>query len=442
MSQTFGRVVCISLERRPDRYRAFCDRVPSDWPFGEIEMVTAVDGKKCPHPQWWRQGGGAWGCYQSHLRIIEQALNDGVKSLLIFEDDATFVDGFVEKAREFLDRLPGDWGQAYLGGQHLRRPQAVCPGVVRAANINRTHAYAIRGDAMRHIYKWLHATDQWQNRCHIDHHYGRMHGTKSINVYAPEVWLCGQAEDRKSDVSWKPVSERWWMMSRPPEKPPAVEETKTPEIFVAVVGLHRSGSSCVAMMLHKLGINMGDKLGGYEGRNGGGGEAVGLARICERVVRFPKVGISDTVKCQHMLAGWIEERKKKANGRLFGGKYPHLCAMGPMLAYTVGFGKLRVIHCDRPLEDSIDSLKRRSRQCTGWLAITDQQAEEVQRWLWQEKQEFLAMMPAETVLDVRYDRVLDDPGSVVNEICDFLGHTPTPQQIEAAVSHVKSGVTA
>jgi hypothetical protein len=426
----FDRIVCISLARRPDRRQAFLERVPKDWPWRPIEIVDAVDGKLCKHPKWWRQGGGAWGCYKSHLNIIEQALNNCLESVLIFEDDATFVPDFAAKATEFFQRLPGDWAQAYLGGQHLRKAQPACDGVLRAANINRTHAYALRGAGeMREVYGWLNASRDWKNRHHIDHHYGRMHASGLVPAYAPSAWLCGQAADEKSDVCWKPVKERWWW---PRNAAPAQVE---PKIFVAVIGLHRSGSSCVAMMLHKLGVSMGDKLAGYEGKNGGGGEAVGLARICERAAKFPKAGIENRKLCKKMLKQWVESRRRRDRG-VIGGKYPHLCAMGAMLKGVCG-SALRVIHCDRPLAESIESLKRRSRLCKGWLNASDEQCERVQQWLWDEKTTFISSLPSDRVLHVPYGEVVSDPEAVVDQMIAFLQITPTSEQRAAAIAHVK-----
>lgn len=416
----FDRVVCISLDRRPDRWRQFQERIPADWPWLPVDRVPAIDGKLCRHPDWWRQGGGAWGCYRSHMHVIEEALNAGQQSVLIFEDDATFCDGFSALATAYLDSLPADWGQAYLGGQHLGRPTPILRGVVIPRNVNRTHAYALRGtDAMLDVYRWLNAADQWVDRNHIDHHYGRLHKNRRIAVYAPDPWLCGQAAD-KSDISCKIVPERWWNIRQ-----------GNGGKFVAVMGLHRSGSSCVAMMLHKLGVNMGDKLGGYESQHGGGGEAPGLANICERAAKFPSTTIRDRARTDRELAAWVRRRMRRS--LIAGGKYPHLCAMGQTLAATCG-PALRIINCDRPLEDSIDSLKRRSRKCSGWLAVSDSACEKVQRWLWLEKE---ALLRQHEHYNVRYDELLSDPESVVDGLIAYLGITPTPEQRTAAIQHVK-----
>ena len=428
---SFGRVVCVSLERRPDRWEAFNSRVPGDFPWAKPERFNAIDGKKCKHPGWWRQGGGAWGCYKSHCNILEQALQDGVGSVLVFEDDATFIDGFSDKAAEFFANIPGDWEQAYLGGQHLRRPQDIDQHWVRCININRTHAFAVRGDGIWKLYKWLHNTKDWHNRHHVDHHLGRIHASRGVNVYAPVEWLCGQAEDTRSDVCGKPVSERWWMMRKPTEKP-----KQRP--FVAVIGLHRSGSSATAMILHKLGVSMGDKLGGYEGNHGGGGEAAGLGNICERAARFPSTAIKSPERIKKRLREWIAGRWRRGP-HMVGGKYPHLCAMIPMLQSATN-GRLRIIHCCRPLEDSIDSLKRRSRKCTGWLAASDEQCEAVQEWLWDEKSKHLGDVPKAQVLDVEFDRLMNETEAVVNEIIKFLDIEPTEEQYQAAIEHIRDDI--
>jgi len=428
----FDRVVCVSLDRRTDREQSFKQRIPADFPFTQPEMYRAIDGKKCKHPEWWRQGGGAWGCYRSHCRILEDALLDGIDSVLIFEDDATFTDDFSARVAAFMENVPDDWEQIYFGGQHLRRPQEITEHWVRCLNINRTHAYGVRGLGIRKLYKWLHTTNDWHNRHHIDHHMGRLHGSGRINVYAPVEWVCGQAEDGHSDVCGKAVKERWWTMRKPGE--PAQERP-----FVAVMGVHRSGSSATAMILHKLGVSMGDKLSGYEGRNGGGGEAVGLSRICEGVAKFPTVGIKDKGHAQKRLGEWIRGRWRRAGDHMVGGKYPHLCAMGDILKRTCG-KRLRVVNCVRPLEDSIDSLNRRSAVCKGWLDQPPDKCREVQEWLHEEKEAFLRDMDESHVFNVDFDTLMTNPKVIVDGLIEWLGLTPTDEQYEDAINHVRKEV--
>lgn len=51
------------------------------------------------------------GCLESHLTVIKNALNDGIKYLLIFEDDVKFKKRVIQ-----LPVVPEDWDMLYLGG--------------------------------------------------------------------------------------------------------------------------------------------------------------------------------------------------------------------------------------------------------------------------------------------------------------------------------------
>lgn len=428
LRRTFERVVCVNLDRRPDRWQAFCERLPTDWPFREVARRQAIDGKRCPPPPWWRQGASAWGCYRSHVRILEECLNDQVQSVLLLEDDALFLDGFADRVHRFLRHVPADWQMLYLGGQHLMvnrvPPKRINRWAYQPYNVNRTHAFALQGDMLRIVYRHLHKHD-WHTGHHIDHHLGRLHQRREHRIYAPKQWLVGQATS-KSNISGKTPPDRFWMASE-------TAAAKPNRTFVAVIGLHRSGSSCLAMVLHKLGVHMGNRLGGYEST--GGGEAVGLAQICERAARFPATEIQlPEGQLRRQLAAWIRARQREASqrGTIAGGKYPHLCAMGKQLTAICGDG-LRVIHIDRPLVESIESLKRRSRQAQGWLRTTDDSAVAVQRWLWQAKHEFLRDTEH---LTVDYDALLRDPKRQIERVVDYLPIRPTARQLAAATAHV------
>lgn len=207
---TFDRIVVVNLARRPDRLEGFLERFYRAWPDGPIEVANAVDGQLCEIPSWWDQPSGAWGCYQSHLAILQNASSEGLESILIFEDDATFVDGFLGQLEELLQAVPDDWAQLYLGGQHLKTPRRVSDLVVAGRNVNRTHAYAIRGPGrIAEVCDWLEPGHHWAGRKHVDHHFGRLHQRGGWPVYAPRAWICGQAAG-SSDVSNRKERERSW----------------------------------------------------------------------------------------------------------------------------------------------------------------------------------------------------------------------------------------
>lgn len=208
----FDRVYVVSLVKKyPEKLSAFLKRLPNPWIFGPIKVFEAIYGYESDIPKWWIAQKGAWGCYQSHLKIIEECIKDKVDKVLILEDDAIFCKDFTDKARNFLTNLPDDWEQAYLGGQHLRMPRStiVEKNITIGSNINRTHAYAIHGQGFNKLYSWLNNTDAWVPQNHIDHHYGILHQAMIIKPYCPIQFLVGQS-DGISSITNKKYGERWW----------------------------------------------------------------------------------------------------------------------------------------------------------------------------------------------------------------------------------------
>ncbi|MDO4629416.1 MAG: glycosyltransferase family 25 protein [Planctomycetia bacterium] len=123
MKNFFKKIFVISLDnaegnRRKIQLKEHLKEV--GWEFGEMEFVQAIHGDTVGTPNWWKCGGGAWGCYRSHLQILERCINENISPVLILEEDVVFVKDFVSKFKTYIAHLPDDWGLAYLGGQHLK----------------------------------------------------------------------------------------------------------------------------------------------------------------------------------------------------------------------------------------------------------------------------------------------------------------------------------
>ena len=52
----FERVYVINLPRRAERWEAFVQRLPADWPFRVPERYVAIDGGLATPPDWWKGG--------------------------------------------------------------------------------------------------------------------------------------------------------------------------------------------------------------------------------------------------------------------------------------------------------------------------------------------------------------------------------------------------
>jgi hypothetical protein len=185
LSETFDRVVVINLGRRPERLARFW-KLLGQWPFKTPQRFEAIDGLAVGVPSGWDKGPGAWGCLLSHRWVLESAINDGIHSLLVLEDDAYPVTNIASLSARFLESAPNDWDGLMFGAEFLLPPQVISPGVVRCIAANRSHAYAVRGPLMRIL---LHF---WQNTTndHCDIVISSL--MRQFKFYAPDPLLIGQ----------------------------------------------------------------------------------------------------------------------------------------------------------------------------------------------------------------------------------------------------------
>ncbi len=444
----FTKVYCVSLlSKRPER-RERLDRhlVEAGWPFAMPEYYSAIHGETVGHPEWWRVGNGAWGCYRSHLNILERCLNEGIESVLILEDDAVLHHDFPKRVEQFLTKVPDDWGMLYLGGQHLHEnitpPRSINDEVMIPFNVNRTHAYAVRGEEyLKRLYHHLLAPvfptwnmceeigmdakqfEKFRNNArrsirfwndeshHIDHRYGVFHGRGDAQgIYCPTHWLVAQAEGW-SDIKHEIMEERFW------DDDAYSGTSASKQVFV--LGLHNSGSTVIAGILHQLGVWFGDSFG--NGPWGISYEKPTLAGICEKAIQFPFVGHAPGFD-------WAIERIKTTlrkhrfrQADWVGVKYPLLCAIVPELPIQEFFDKrTKISHCNRSLEHSIQGLKRRMGHAFPFPII-----EKHQCYLHHEKLRFLDGLakesPGTEILEVDYDDLVGDPEPHVRKIASFLG---------------------
>lgn len=203
LRQCFERRLCISLDGADQRWAAIRDQVESsEWPFGEIERFRAIDGGIVPAPRWFapRNPNAVWGCLMSHVRAWEAALNEGVESLLVLEDDAVLCRGFRRRAVEFVTSVPDDWKVLWLGGELMpgTRSRHVHGPVYQPEAVWRTHAYVLRRPAIEQLY--LHVLDAGRDyglpndgSFHLDHQLAVWQRRQKRGCYCPGVWLIGQS---------------------------------------------------------------------------------------------------------------------------------------------------------------------------------------------------------------------------------------------------------
>jgi GR25 family glycosyltransferase involved in LPS biosynthesis len=207
----FTKSFVINLAFKQDRLETFLRNVPAC--LGPIDVWPAVHGDTVLHPDWWTAGRGAWGCYRSHLQILEHCYNAGIESYLVFEDDALFRTDFESLLSQVLLELPADWEQLYLGGQLLHEqqhpPQRITDNLFIPYNVNRTHGFAVHRRGYEKLYRHLNSVP-FQEGEHIDHHLGRLHESQGLKTYCPGKWLVGQ-DGGPSNISGNTNAVTFWI---------------------------------------------------------------------------------------------------------------------------------------------------------------------------------------------------------------------------------------
>ena len=209
----FQKSFVINLPFKSDRLATFKAVYP-EYPglLPPVETWRAIHGDTVLHPHWWTAGRGAWGCYRSHLQILEHCYNMGVESYVVFEDDAIFKPEFCSLLKSFFLELPDDWEQIYLGGQLLHTtdhpPKRISDNVYVPYNVNRTHCFAVHRRGYEKLYQHLNSVP-FQNGEHIDHHLGRLHESGRLKTYCPAKWLVGQ-DGGASNISGNINAAMFW----------------------------------------------------------------------------------------------------------------------------------------------------------------------------------------------------------------------------------------
>jgi hypothetical protein len=217
----FDKVVIINLPDKNERLDRCVKELKEKGLCESPTVFRAIHGDSVGVSDWFKWGGGAWGCFLSHSRIIEDFCMDfnfrkedkssfPERKILILEDDVIFCDNTKEKFEKFVKEIPNDWGQFYLGGQHTMSPQLVSSSIYNCRSVNRTHAYAVRGSIAKQFHKHItYSPDYRGANHHIDHQIEVAHRRGDWKTYAPFRWIAGQGEN-KSDINGRQHPNKWW----------------------------------------------------------------------------------------------------------------------------------------------------------------------------------------------------------------------------------------
>ena len=197
---------------------------------------------------------------------------------------------------------------------------------------------------------------------------------------------------------------------------------------IAVLGLYSSGSTAIAGMLHRLGVNLGAPFW----RSTGDASSVNFYEPYDlnwhlrRWWDEPKLKRCVTREYRvEVLAAWAM-LQAAISPKPIGAKHPLLSLCGGDLLDAWG-AETQFVWAWRPLTDSIASLQRR-----GWFAGYETS---VQEQLWNALSEFEESRVQ--LVRFEWDRVREDPVGVAHQLASLAGIEPSEKQIVTAASFIR-----
>jgi len=140
LNDYFDKIYCINLDRREDRWIE-CENEFRKQNI-KVERFSGVDGN--PNNIISSLSDGAIGCTLSHLKAVGLSYLQGLKNVLILEDDVEFIENLNSNFNEYINQVPKDWGLLYFGGNHNNESlNKITENVSLVTNTYTTHAYAI-----------------------------------------------------------------------------------------------------------------------------------------------------------------------------------------------------------------------------------------------------------------------------------------------------------
>jgi glycosyl transferase, family 25 len=184
----FPLIMCVSLRERADRFA----EAKSEFQRVGIKQVVFLHAERQPDRD--------KAIIDSHMACLRYAVQQNVPHVLIFEDDALFLDNYDFHMRHVIDFLQtrSDWNLFHFGGFIFRKVERVTPNIVRGATLN-VHAVVVKIEFAKKIL-------EKRPFCYgmsVDLFYSALNGNNSFFYVDPVICIQRPSE---SDGTWDKAS--------------------------------------------------------------------------------------------------------------------------------------------------------------------------------------------------------------------------------------------
>jgi len=184
----FPLIMCINLRERTDRF----EEAKREFARVGIRQVVFFQSERQPDRD--------KAIIDAHMACLRYAVAKEVPYVLVFEDDALFLEDYeihLPQAVEFL-RSRSDWNLFHFGGFIFRKVERVTPHIIRGALLN-VHAVVVRTEFAKKILE----KRPYCSGMSVDLFYSALNGDSSF-VYVDPL-ICIQRPSA-SDGSWDKLS--------------------------------------------------------------------------------------------------------------------------------------------------------------------------------------------------------------------------------------------
>ncbi len=184
----FPLIMCINLKERTDRF----EEAKSEFARVGIKQVVFFQSE--------RQADRDKAIIDAHMACLRYAEERKVPYVLVFEDDALFLEGYqthLPQAIDFL-RSRSDWNLFHFGGFIFRKVERVTPHILRGALLN-VHAVVVRTEFAKKILE----KRPYCSGMSVDLFYSALNGNESFFYVNPLICI---QRPSASDGSWDKLS--------------------------------------------------------------------------------------------------------------------------------------------------------------------------------------------------------------------------------------------
>jgi GR25 family glycosyltransferase involved in LPS biosynthesis len=201
MFEKFDKIYCINLDKRADRWEKV-SKIFNEVGITNVIRYSAVNGDDLDlskinyNPSLLK---GELGILETHLNLLQEAKDEGLKEIVIMEDDVVFTDE-IYKFDEYLDNVPEDWDMIFVGGNHMygETPHFINDKILKVNGTVAIHCIIIKESIMDVILEIA------KNRKkQIDGYYADIQTGYNVYSFTPNMAL--QSEDF-SDIQKRVVN--------------------------------------------------------------------------------------------------------------------------------------------------------------------------------------------------------------------------------------------